>query len=196
MEEVEIKHFGSEELGCQQQNETCKNEEKAGGSHSQQSGGPCMLKQESNEAEATELLEKGFMEYGCLHYRRRCRIRAPCCGEIFDCRHCHNEAKNNINVDQKLRHDIPRHQISQVICSLCGTEQEVFMCGRNDGISDDRKKSNKSALTVVYVWENISVRPANFLTMIHRRDSIIVTVAESVGMVFMPVLYAFMFYVQ
>lgn len=29
----------------------------------------------------------------CSHYRRRCQIRAPCCDEIFDCRHCHNEAK-------------------------------------------------------------------------------------------------------
>jgi len=28
----------------------------------------------------------------CEHYRRRCRIRAPCCNEVFDCRHCHNEA--------------------------------------------------------------------------------------------------------
>lgn len=29
----------------------------------------------------------------CAHYKRRCRIRAPCCNEIFDCRHCHNEIK-------------------------------------------------------------------------------------------------------
>jgi hypothetical protein len=29
----------------------------------------------------------------CVHYRRKCKIRAPCCGEVFDCRHCHNEAK-------------------------------------------------------------------------------------------------------
>lgn len=28
----------------------------------------------------------------CKHYRRRCRIRAPCCNEIYSCRHCHNEA--------------------------------------------------------------------------------------------------------
>lgn len=28
----------------------------------------------------------------CKHYRRRCKIRAPCCNEIFSCRHCHNEA--------------------------------------------------------------------------------------------------------
>lgn len=29
----------------------------------------------------------------CAHYKRRCKIRAPCCGEVFGCRHCHNEAK-------------------------------------------------------------------------------------------------------
>lgn len=32
-------------------------------------------------------------ELRCSHYKRRCKIRAPCCNEIFDCRHCHNEAK-------------------------------------------------------------------------------------------------------
>ncbi|KAL2543550.1 CHY-type/CTCHY-type/RING-type Zinc finger protein [Forsythia ovata] len=74
---------------------------------------------------ANEILDKGCSEYGCSHYRRRCRIRAPCCNEIFDCRHCHNEAKNNMEIDQNLRHDVPRHQIEKVICSLCGTEQEV-----------------------------------------------------------------------
>lgn len=37
----------------------------------------------------------GFFVFAgrCSHYRRRCKIRAPCCNEIFDCRHCHNEAK-------------------------------------------------------------------------------------------------------
>ncbi|TYJ02528.1 hypothetical protein E1A91_A13G235800v1 [Gossypium mustelinum] len=135
MEEVEIKHSGAEELSYQQQNESCEAfEEEARGSFSSQSGGICVDKQESNDAEATELLDKGFMEYGCPHYRRRCQIRAPCCGEIFDCRHCHNEAKNNINVDQKLRHDLPRRQISKVICSLCGTEQEAQQVCINCGV--------------------------------------------------------------
>ncbi|XP_024630996.1 probable E3 ubiquitin-protein ligase RZFP34 isoform X1 [Medicago truncatula] len=77
------------------------------------------------ESSTYDLQEKGYMEHGCQHYRRRCRIRAPCCNEIFDCRHCHNEAKNDINVDYKHRHDMPRHQVKQVICSLCGAEQEV-----------------------------------------------------------------------
>jgi hypothetical protein len=29
----------------------------------------------------------------CAHYRRGCRIVAPCCGDLFGCRHCHNDAK-------------------------------------------------------------------------------------------------------
>ncbi|BAT78229.1 hypothetical protein VIGAN_02088000 [Vigna angularis var. angularis] len=81
--------------------------------------------QSTDHQKINTLRERGYMEYGCQHYRRRCRIRAPCCNEIFNCRHCHNEAKNNINIEQKHRHDIPRHQVKQVICSLCETEQEV-----------------------------------------------------------------------
>uniref|UniRef100_UPI0032971006 hypothetical protein n=1 Tax=Salmonella enterica TaxID=28901 RepID=UPI0032971006 len=44
------------------------------------------------------------------------------------------------------------------------------------------KRLNKFASTVVFVWENISATPANFLMMIHRRDSIIVMVVGSVGL--------------
>ncbi|XP_071937818.1 E3 ubiquitin-protein ligase MIEL1 isoform X3 [Coffea arabica] len=40
-------------------------------------------------------LDFGKMGYGCKHYRRRCKIRAPCCNEVFDCRHCHNESTFN-----------------------------------------------------------------------------------------------------
>ncbi|KAM7526176.1 hypothetical protein LguiA_016078 [Lonicera macranthoides] len=58
-------------------------------------------------------MDMGHGKYGCSHYRRRCKIRAPCCDEIFDCRHCHNKDK--------------------VICSMCNTEQDVqqncIQCG-------------------------------------------------------------------
>ncbi|KAM1224752.1 probable E3 ubiquitin-protein ligase RZFP34 isoform X2 [Malus sylvestris] len=106
-----------------------------GDAHCNLSNGEYKLKLESKvTGEATELLEKGYMQYGCPHYRRRCSIRAPCCNEIFDCRHCHNEAKNDISVDQKHRHDMPRHQVKQVICSLCDTEQEVQQVCVNCGV--------------------------------------------------------------
>ncbi|KAM3351350.1 hypothetical protein ACQJBY_023380 [Aegilops geniculata] len=69
---------------------------------------------DGSKSDEYERIEKGLMQYGCAHYRRRCRIRAPCCNEIFDCRHCHNESK--------------------VICSLCGTEQEVRQICINCGV--------------------------------------------------------------
>ncbi|XP_060176953.1 E3 ubiquitin-protein ligase RZFP34-like isoform X3 [Lycium barbarum] len=71
------------------------------------------------------MTEMGSGDYGCSHYRRRCKIRAPCCDEIFDCRHCHNDSKNSLEVDPLKRHDVPRHDIKRVICSLCNTEQDV-----------------------------------------------------------------------
>ncbi|KAK4440683.1 E3 ubiquitin-protein ligase RZFP34 [Sesamum alatum] len=76
----------------------------------------------SEEQLQTELAS---VNYGCKHYRRRCKIRAPCCDEVFDCRHCHNEAKNALEIDPLRRHDVPRHHVKRVICSLCDTEQDV-----------------------------------------------------------------------
>ncbi|WVZ69042.1 hypothetical protein U9M48_017894 [Paspalum notatum var. saurae] len=98
----------------------------------------------------SEKFERGIMQYGCPHYRRRCRIRAPCCNEIFDCRHCHNETKNSIKVDAMRRHELPRHEVQQVICSLCGTEQEVH---------------DRYASIAVSAWGSTSADCANSLTM-------------------------------
>ncbi|CAL1373007.1 unnamed protein product [Linum trigynum] len=80
------------------------------------------------------LQDMGIGNFGCSHYSRRCKIRAPCCDEIFDCRHCHNESKNSIEVDCHDRHDIPRHQLKRVICSLCDTEQDVQQHCINCGV--------------------------------------------------------------
>jgi RING finger/CHY zinc finger protein 1 len=38
---------------------------------------------------------RGCMEVGCDHYRRRCKLVAPCCNEVFWCRHCHNQVKDD-----------------------------------------------------------------------------------------------------
>eukprot|EP00897_Mesotaenium_endlicherianum_P003374 jgi/Mesen1/3064/ME000018S02374 len=75
-----------------------------------------------SEAEADKL-RKGIFKYSCQHYKRRCKLRAPCCGQVFPCRHCHNEAQAG---DEKQHHELPRHSVKLVICSLCDTEQEVW----------------------------------------------------------------------
>ncbi|KAK4790670.1 hypothetical protein SAY86_017974 [Trapa natans] len=75
----------------------------------------------------------GKSEYGCEHYRRRCRIRAPCCNNVFACRHCHNEATSSLS-NPKHHHELVRHNVSQVICAVCDTEQEVMQVCSNCGV--------------------------------------------------------------
>ncbi|CAL9192052.1 unnamed protein product [Musa hybrid cultivar] len=70
----------------------------------------------------------GKMEFGCKHYRRRCKIRAPCCNEIFYCRHCHNESTSD-------RHELCRQDVQKVICLICNTEQPVAQVCSNCGVS-------------------------------------------------------------
>ncbi|XP_071738302.1 E3 ubiquitin-protein ligase MIEL1-like [Rutidosis leptorrhynchoides] len=78
-------------------------------------------------------LDIGKLLHGCSHYRRRCKIRAPCCDQIFFCRHCHNEATNALS-NPKERHEIVRQDIKHVICEICNTEQEVAQICTNCGV--------------------------------------------------------------
>lgn len=80
------------------------------------------------EASTTPRKEFGKMEYGCEHYRRRCKIRAPCCTTIYPCRHCHNE-------NPKDQHEIVRTQVTHVICAVCDTEQLVAHTCSNCGVN-------------------------------------------------------------
>lgn len=70
----------------------------------------------------------GKIGYGCEHYRRRCKIRAPCCNEVFHCRHCHNE-------HTKDRHELCRQDVRTVICLVCDTEQPVAQVCLNCGVN-------------------------------------------------------------
>ncbi|BBH10376.1 zinc finger C3HC4-type RING finger family protein [Prunus dulcis] len=76
----------------------------------------------------------GKLDYGCDHYRRRCKIRAPCCDQIFPCRHCHNEAASSLS-NPKDRHELVRQDVKQVVCSVCNTEQQVAQLCSNCGVN-------------------------------------------------------------
>lgn len=69
--------------------------------------------------------EYGVGDFGCAHYRRRCRLVAPCCGEVFWCRHCHNDAKNVEEPDPKRRHELERSKVQEVVCAVCDQRQPV-----------------------------------------------------------------------
>mmetsp|Transcript_3587 Transcript_3587/g.6420 ORF Transcript_3587/g.6420 Transcript_3587/m.6420 type:complete len:401 (+) Transcript_3587:176-1378(+) len=51
---------------------------------------------------------------GCKHYSRNCKLKAACCGKLFTCRFCHDEASD---------HNINRYATSHVWCMTCGLIQ-------------------------------------------------------------------------
>ncbi|CAK9310054.1 unnamed protein product [Citrullus colocynthis] len=62
----------------------------------------------------------GKLQYGCEHYRRRCKIRAPCCDRIFTCRHCHNEAMIECTpMPEEYNHEVSIH------CNDCNHMSKV-----------------------------------------------------------------------
>ncbi|OIW08538.1 hypothetical protein TanjilG_03214, partial [Lupinus angustifolius] len=91
----------------------------------------------------------------CMHYRRRCKIRAPCCDEVFDCRHCHNEAKNSVEINHLNCHDIPRHELKTVqqYCTRCGVCMSKYYCGTckffDDGVGSILFQRNNTTVTNV-----------------------------------------------
>ncbi|GBF97018.1 hypothetical protein Rsub_09491, partial [Raphidocelis subcapitata] len=78
--------------------------------------------------------DAGLGKHGCEHYRRRCRLVAPCCGEVFWCRHCHNAAKDDGEQDLSARHALDRKQVSEVECALCSLRQPVAEACRGCGV--------------------------------------------------------------
>ncbi|KAG6401558.1 hypothetical protein SASPL_138418 [Salvia splendens] len=79
--------------------------------------------------------------------------------------HCHNEAKNLIDVDTLERHDIPRHEVTRVICSLCNTEQDAqqiciscgvclgkYYCSKCKFFDDDVSQRVLLKLTCIYIF--------------------------------------------
>ncbi|KAL4561355.1 hypothetical protein LXL04_033520 [Taraxacum kok-saghyz] len=65
-----------------------------------------LLHLEVGHVDNSSLVEVDGGDFGCSHYRRKCKIKTPCCDEIFDCCHCHNEVKVSKN---------------QYHCDQCGT---------------------------------------------------------------------------
>jgi len=60
---------------------------------------------------------------GCSHYRRNCKLRAACCGELFSCRFCHDAAKSEQEEDNQKKHLMNRHLVKTVVCCKCDVEQ-------------------------------------------------------------------------
>ncbi|EOA34392.1 hypothetical protein CARUB_v10021919mg [Capsella rubella] len=48
--------------------------------------------------------------FGCNHYKRNCKLLAPCCDKLFTCIRCH---------DEEADHSVDRKQITKMMCMKC-----------------------------------------------------------------------------
>ncbi|ESQ27678.1 hypothetical protein EUTSA_v10018022mg [Eutrema salsugineum] len=48
--------------------------------------------------------------FGCNHYKRNCKLLAPCCEQLFTCIRCH---------DEEADHSVDRKQIKKMMCMKC-----------------------------------------------------------------------------
>jgi len=70
--------------------------------------------------------DESLPERGCQHYRRGCKLVAPCCGEAFWCRFCHDAAKEEgEQAAGAVPHKLDRHAVTQVECGSCNLRQPV-----------------------------------------------------------------------
>jgi len=54
---------------------------------------------------------------GCSHYKRKCKLVAPCCGGVYSCRFCHDDSVSGHTIDRRL--------VTEVECGVCGLRQAV-----------------------------------------------------------------------
>ena len=61
------------------------------------------------------------INYGCKHYKRKCKIFCNCCKEIYPCRLCHDEKFEY----ETNSHILDRFNIKKVICEFCNLKQDA-----------------------------------------------------------------------
>ncbi|KAM6562011.1 hypothetical protein CsatB_022009 [Cannabis sativa] len=54
--------------------------------------------------------------FGCEHYKRNCKLRAACCGQLFTCRFCHDKVSD---------HSMDRKATTEMMCMQCLQIQPV-----------------------------------------------------------------------
>ena len=67
-------------------------------------------------------------ELGCGHYKRKCKVVAPCCDRAYTCRECHDEAEPDHEMDSKA--------VESMVCMECNTRQHAARASRLASVHD------------------------------------------------------------
>lgn len=71
------------------------------------------------------MMNINILKDGCEHYKRKCKLVSPCCEQIFSCRLCHDEIKDEQELDHEKAHTLDRKKIDKIVCTKCYTKQPI-----------------------------------------------------------------------
>ncbi|ESQ34905.1 hypothetical protein EUTSA_v10006659mg [Eutrema salsugineum] len=69
--------------------------------------------------------------FGCKHYKRSCKLLAPCCNQLFTCIRCH---------DEETDHSVDRKHIKKMMCMKCLIIQPVAASCSNSSCNSSMGK--------------------------------------------------------
>ncbi|CAA7013653.1 unnamed protein product [Microthlaspi erraticum] len=69
--------------------------------------------------------------FGCKHYKRNCKLLAPCCNQLFTCIRCH---------DEETDHSVDRKEITTMMCMKCLIIQPIGASCSNASCSSSMGK--------------------------------------------------------
>lgn len=73
--------------------------------------------------------------HGCNHYRRHCKVSAPCCNIFYSCHNCHDEMYTGPKTSLCLVDRMERKTINRVQCLFCSEIQPPSSSCKNCGKS-------------------------------------------------------------
>ncbi|XP_009769600.1 zinc finger protein BRUTUS-like At1g74770 isoform X4 [Nicotiana sylvestris] len=85
--------------------------------------------------------------FGCNHYKRNCKLLAPCCNELFPCIRCHDEITD---------HCLDRKSITQMMCMKCLKIQPL--CPNCSSLSCNNFSMAKYYCRICKVFDDESIK--------------------------------------
>ena len=87
---------------------------------------------------------------GCKHYRRGCYIRAACCGRVYPCRLCHDQAED---------HEIDRFAPKQIVSAHCHRLQGLSNHCTNPACAADPDFGTVHYCLPCRIWSSDPAKP-------------------------------------
>lgn len=97
---------------------------------------------------------KGCMVLGCRHYARSCKLRHPETGQLFTCRVCCEDVRQNTKGAYEALPILERHDVTEILCMKCGALQPAGPKCVNDECESKGELFAKHHCSICNLYDN------------------------------------------